>query len=324
MNHVTKPTLDLPQNDIAARRAVSITKMLRRIHLYSGLCLLPWAILYGITAFLFNHPTFFSDQQMRRFRSEAFVQTPWENPVPAEIVADAVVQALNVRFRTTLKLDEKTPPKYDSEFVFGKIEESQLTIQFLFHHSGSGGTMRWIPKRNEDVPPAFPQQYQVYPPASSPAATSIAWDPLRVESSLDSQLTLSLPKILRNLAIESTGSPVLTSVPDLRFAITDETQSWNVLYNSLRGTLVTAPPKPGPISNRQWLLRFHVMHGYPDTMNAQWWWALIADAMAISLIVWGITGLSMWWRLQSTRRVGFVLIVLSFLFAASMAWLHRG
>jgi hypothetical protein len=32
-----------------------VLQVLRRSHLYLGLALFPWAILYGVTAFLFNH-----------------------------------------------------------------------------------------------------------------------------------------------------------------------------------------------------------------------------------------------------------------------------
>lgn len=295
------------------------------MHLYSGLCLLPWAILYGVTAFLFNHPTFFADQPMLRFGASPFQETAWENPLPPAKIAERVVTALNTRFQTQMELDPKVEPKYGSDFAFGKIEESNQTIQFLLHHSGSGGTVRWTPKRKEGVPPAFPPQYQVQPPSPAPhqASPSLdSWEPLRVDESIDAQITSSLPQILKRLGIESKETPVLTSVPDLRMAITDGTQSWNVLYNSLKGTLVTAPPKASPISNRQWLLRFHTMHGYPDAMNAKWLWALIADAMAISLLAWGLTGLVMWWQLRSTRRIGFVVLGLSFLGAACMAWMH--
>ena len=36
---------------------------IRRIHLYSGLFMLPWVLLYGATALLFNHPTLMSGSQ---------------------------------------------------------------------------------------------------------------------------------------------------------------------------------------------------------------------------------------------------------------------
>src|SRR5262245_21617562 len=35
----------------------------RRLHLFSGLIMLPWVLLYGVTAFLFNHPGAFPDRQ---------------------------------------------------------------------------------------------------------------------------------------------------------------------------------------------------------------------------------------------------------------------
>ena len=51
------------------RRSLFQTGMvwLRRVHLYFGLLLFPWALLYGVTAFLFNHPTAFSEQPTTTF-----------------------------------------------------------------------------------------------------------------------------------------------------------------------------------------------------------------------------------------------------------------
>ena len=39
-------------------------KFLRRAHMYAGLTLLPWIILFGVTGIFFNHPTWFSRQEV--------------------------------------------------------------------------------------------------------------------------------------------------------------------------------------------------------------------------------------------------------------------
>ena len=50
-----------------------------------GLLLFPWAFLYGVTAFLFNHPTVFSDQPTATFGREVLTGTPLESiPTPTE------------------------------------------------------------------------------------------------------------------------------------------------------------------------------------------------------------------------------------------------
>ena len=46
-------------------------KFIRRVHMYFELFLLPWVFLYGVSAFLFNHPDAFPDREVRTLdRSE--------------------------------------------------------------------------------------------------------------------------------------------------------------------------------------------------------------------------------------------------------------
>lgn len=72
----------------------SLMKLLRRIHLYAGLLMLPWVLLYGFTALLFNHSTFFpaADTQIHRFRTVS--EPGHELPAPAQL-AELVVAQLN-------------------------------------------------------------------------------------------------------------------------------------------------------------------------------------------------------------------------------------
>src|SRR5215212_3367202 len=69
----------------------------RRTHLYLGLLLLPWAVLYGITGFLFNHPSAFADTPTATFGAAELAGTPMESPPAPREVAAQVVAALNER-----------------------------------------------------------------------------------------------------------------------------------------------------------------------------------------------------------------------------------
>ena len=66
---------------------------IRRSHLYFGLFLFPWALLYGVTAFLFNHPTAFSDQKSITFDRSSYsadsIQLTSETPksLAAEVIS---------------------------------------------------------------------------------------------------------------------------------------------------------------------------------------------------------------------------------------------
>src|SRR5215207_11158507 len=74
-----------------------VMHVVRRTHLYLGLFLLPWAVMYGATGFLFNHPSAFADAPTATFGASELAGTPMEAvPKPAE-VAGRVVAALNDR-----------------------------------------------------------------------------------------------------------------------------------------------------------------------------------------------------------------------------------
>ncbi|MGC4005669.1 MAG: PepSY domain-containing protein [Pirellulales bacterium] len=68
---------------------------IRRIHLYSGLLLLPWVFLYGVTGFLFNHPTFFASSDTIFFSPGETVGTPIERLPKPEETAARVLASIN-------------------------------------------------------------------------------------------------------------------------------------------------------------------------------------------------------------------------------------
>src|SRR5262245_17420681 len=70
-----------------------IMHVVRRTHLYFGLFLLPWAVLYGATGFLFNHPSAFADAPTTTFGASELAGTPMESVPRPEAVAAQVVAA---------------------------------------------------------------------------------------------------------------------------------------------------------------------------------------------------------------------------------------
>lgn len=37
-----------------------VSRLIRRLHLYAGLLLLPWVVMFGVSSFVFNHPAWFA------------------------------------------------------------------------------------------------------------------------------------------------------------------------------------------------------------------------------------------------------------------------
>ena len=120
---------------------------IRKLHLYSGLFLIPWTLLYGVTAFLFNHPTAFSDAPMSMFGRESTAGTALENlPQPPDMAAK-VVDELNRLQQPGIpyKLDRSKPIKFNREFAFATVAVDGETVGVLFDPVNGGGTIRSSP-----------------------------------------------------------------------------------------------------------------------------------------------------------------------------------
>ena len=94
---------------------------IRRGHLYFGLFLFPWALLYGVTAFLFNHPTAFGDRPIQSFGPDALRGTDLDSvPSPTE-QAEAVVARLNAMKKPAVPYRVAGEAKYNREFAFATV-----------------------------------------------------------------------------------------------------------------------------------------------------------------------------------------------------------
>jgi hypothetical protein len=309
--------------------------LLRRGHLYFGLLLFPWAILYGVTAFLFNHPTVFSDSGATTFGAETFHGTPMESPGSTTEVAHQIVAVLNERAKDSslYTLSPNIAPAYNREFSFATVKtDDGRTINVGLDATGNGGTIRGQAPRPEAKPverapfaigtgPANregrggrPQQT----PRRNPTENGLA-----LVQPLHERVKATIPVVLERTGFP-TGEITVTSVPDLTFQISDrDGTQWNVTANALAGTVngtrADAEKVPSELSVRRFLLRLHTAHGYPSSGGIRWWWAVIVDAMAFVMVFWGLSGLLMWWQMKAQRKIGVVMVVLSIAGAVYLA-----
>ena len=310
--------------------------LLRRGHLYFGLLLFPWAILYGVTAFLFNHPTAFSDSGATTYGAETFLGTPMESPGSTTEVAQQIVALLNDRAKdpSLYTLDASIAPAYNREFSFATVKtDDGRTINVGIDATGKGGTIRGQALRPEAKPVerapfaigAGPANRETRGGGRQQQATrrTPSENSLALVQPLHERVKATIPVVL-----ERTGFPLgeitVTSVPDLTFQISDrDGTQWNVSANALSGTVTGSradAEKPvSELSVRRFLLRLHTAHGYPSSGGIRWWWAVIVDAMAFVMVFWGLSGLLMWWQLKATRKLGIVLVVLSLMGAVYLA-----
>jgi hypothetical protein len=73
-----------------------LMKLLRRTHLYFGLFMAPWILLYGVSGFMFNHPDWFAFGAQETVKANIDLSSIRVPPVPrAEDMAQEVVSVLN-------------------------------------------------------------------------------------------------------------------------------------------------------------------------------------------------------------------------------------
>jgi hypothetical protein len=298
--------------------------LLRRGHLYAGLLMLPWVLLYGVTAFLFNHPTAFSDQPAVSFGPDALTGTPVNYaPAPAAI-AEQVVAALQARAPsgTTYTLVEPEQAKYTREFAFATVKRDGTEVSVLIEVSGSGGSIRSREVQPPKVEPRAPFAVGRGPdgprgrgpaPKGPPRAPK-GEDGLHLPEPLHERFAATVPTILERTGMATEGEVTVTSIPDLAFRMSDGEKTWRVTYNAQTGTVAGKPAdeeERPEISARRFLTRLHVSHGYPGEPGPRTAWAVIVDAMAAIMVFWGLSGIFMWWQIKATRRVGAAVLLVS-------------
>ena len=306
---------------------------IRRGHLYLGLFLFPWAMLYGFTGFLFNHPLIMSDQPLETFGREVWQGTPMEAIPDLDVTAGQVIESIREQHGTAaadMKRVIGQPARYANDFAFATVKNAEGDIGLLFDVPGGGGTIRrTAAAKPADIEEAFPWAVGPAPPqAKGNLAIAVGdenpasiFDSLVLENSLADRLKDSIPAMLRDRKMP-TGEVKITSVPDLTFVVETQGRQWKVSYNALKGTVTGKPfhAADQTISWRRFLTRLHVTHGYPSSSTStKWFWVIGADTLALVMIYWGGSGLLMWWQIKSSRHWGLAVLTLSSLVASLLA-----
>ena len=100
----------------------------------------------------------------------------------------------------------------------------------------------------------------------------------------------------------------LRSYPSVQFQVREQQELYNVELRLGDGIEVESAEVGTPMRSK--LLRLHVMHGDPGYKGVRWLWIRIVDVMGAAMILWGLTGLIMWWTIRPTRRVGAIALAL--------------
>lgn len=311
---------------------------IRRGHLYFGLFLFPWALLYGVTAFLFNHPTAFSDQKTIAFDRDDYAGEPFPS---AASLATEVLTKLNASQKPEKPYELGAgETRYVREFAFATFKSDSKDHSILVDLNSGSGTIREQASRQpaasgppERAPfatgdPGGPpgaarggERRGGGPPGSRGAGPPGGRPPTGLETALKSQVEAIIPKICKSAGL-SCDNLVITSIPEISFPVRVGEAEWIATYNPLIGSVSgrksDGAAAPSEMTWRRFLLRLHTAHGYPSSGGVRWYWAVIVDVMAAIMCFWGLSGILMWWQIKSTRLVGTATLALGLVAAAGL------
>lgn len=278
------------------KRMVTFVRWVRRIHLYSGLLLFPWALLFGVSGFLFNHPTLGDGLDEREADTATLRKvTSWQ-PLDAAAVARDVVDGIATRSSEPYELDASFPPH-----VYGWA---------LF--SAPGGTSKFTAAVDVVNGHAVVTTRPEAVPAKTAPFAGLAVDPGAVSlDAMASDIEGLLPGLGLDAAEPLRAHPKIG--PSVRFRVTDSSgRLFNVAYDLRHGAVQgRAVDTPSGYDLKSYLSRMHMTHHYPVQRNAGWWWALAADGLALTLVFWALSGLVMWWQMRALRRTGAIAVAVA-------------
>lgn len=299
----------------------SFMRLTRRVHLYCGLFMLPFVLMYGISAAYFNHPTWISSSTTREFDASALAGANLQSAPQPELLAKEILAAINAQ-----ELDEQTVPRAELELAADPNPRYSGSISYTYRHDDEQFTISIDPAsqagriRRSEIRTANSELKQPHAFAQLPARADLA--------KLGEQTRTAAVAVLKKAGVE-TGSlepslltPGRRSGARFLFDAQSAGESYRVSYDLTTGRGTAMPLGEAPeFEPERFLMRLHVSHGYPDEINIRWWWAFIVDAMFINMVMWGLSGVLMWWQLKKTRKLGMLFLIAS---AIVTCWLFIG
>jgi len=274
-------------------------KFFRRAHLYFGLGLVPFVLLYGITAILFNHPTWFSSST-----------TTTNDPAMFETLDLPEASALGAELLAALAAESDQPIE--------PVEGSDPVLLGLYT----------IDIQDEEER----RRYRVYPNslASTVSVTQLTGDeeeeepPRLFPEKIDLPGADGMNELIVERIEEASGmeSASVRGTPDLEMQVRVDGQDWVIGYDMRSGSIterrVETPRRE--FDMRTYLLRLHKSRGYPMEFGARTFWGVIVDVTGCLMIFWALSGLIMWWQLRPTRNLGGLTMLVGLALAGALAY----
>lgn len=276
------------------RLSSRVTMLLRRIHLYIGLFLLPWVFLYGITGAMFNHVGLFPKPEISVVDSARLAETPLADFPNPEELAEQVLEALRQQ-------------KPESKFALRQDFDPQFANDIIVqtHADGIKHLVHIDPVDQSAWVATFPKEEKLEPVFTDVRNVRLSPNPYELARK-------SVPEIMSSAGIEANADSKPQGWSKLNFIAELDGQPTRVTYVLRDGHIdMTKYEGEDGMSNRDFFLRLHTSHGQPPHWNGRMVWSLFVDVMALAMVTWGITGLVMWWQIKRTRLIGGAVIAAS-------------
>ena len=335
-----RSSVDKPRKRRKKKLSSRVNMWIRRIHLFSGLFMLPWVLLYGFTALLFNHPTYLSDSRTQIEHFSLSGDRAGEMPVANAMASDAVAAALSKleaeESSQSIKKAE-SPNAIFTRQASGSVENDERAISVVLNLNNGKGYLRNRTKKQED------DKQSEIESASLPLVNGL-------ELTLPQDPVLAFKKSVNDVLVPhemATDGLRLRSMPNVEFDAIVDGQRMRMRLSQNRerqraggsavreegsgdldskseaptyqGRLSIVGQSPRDLSARSFLLRLHMAHGYGVQTNSRWFWAVAVDLMFASMCFWGLSGVVMWWQIKRTRTLGFLLLFASAIVATWLA-----
>ena len=285
-----------------------IMRWLRRLHLFSGLFMLPWVFLYGFTALLFNHSTWLSETAQEWVEVEDQATSSIR---PANSMAEEICDALSAQGVDIQPIKGRSA-EYTSPFI--AVSEGPDRVTYFVLDIEGERAYQWSHSKSSPAPkvPVADVSEALRSGGAELQLSSteeLLGESFRAHLAREGMSLSSLPKVEFTATLE--GEPTL-----LRFSPTSPVEG----RTGLQGKVSVVGSEAKDLSTRDFLIQLHEAHGYGIMKDARHFWAYSVDLMFLSMTFWGISGLFMWWQLKSMRRAGAITLLLSTATAAALAY----
>lgn len=292
-----------PTGDTTGKRTPSVRwkpafiKLARRAHLYAGLFLLPWVFLYGITGAMFNHMGLFPAGKIHDVPASQLAGGTLKDFPTADALAAQVVEALQAaRPNASIQLQKEHGAAFNNDLL---LETRIQGVKHVIHVDPVEHSARVvIPVDNVELK----EQVTLLPGLNS---VKISDDPHELAKK-------AVPEILTVAGMGDAAGVQPVGWCKLNFLADIDGEPARVTYVLRDGHVdITKYTGEDGMHLRQTFLRMHTFHGRTPDSSARNVWSFFLDTMAIAMVLWGLTGLIMWWQLKSLRTVGGVVLLAS-------------